>query len=127
YALSSSWPKLLWRAFKDDGVDESISLGDLITRNLQTRMSPFSFSPEVISETQGNLNKEELRKVLGGERFLNRTGLHDASISPGDFFRLNDKFYINIRPDCDCVARDDTTIDQVNLYLLEAKELDERA
>ena len=34
----------MWKNFEEDGANKSFELGDLISRNLQTRMTPFGFS-----------------------------------------------------------------------------------
>lgn len=70
-----------------------------------------------------NFYKKANRRLLGGERFIKNDGLHSLSISPGDFFKVGDSFYINIRPDCDCVAREPNSADSLNLYLLKASKM----
>ena len=59
--------------------------------------------------------------MLEGERYLIKEGLHDDSICAGDIFNINDKIYINIRPDCDCIPDrnvTDSVAGDVELYLL---------
>ncbi|MBU0768075.1 MAG: hypothetical protein KJ687_03140, partial [Proteobacteria bacterium] len=70
YQQSPCWPKILWEAFKADEVDMSYELGEVITRNLYTRMSPFSFDDKSITKRGRMASKDEVRKVLEGERYI---------------------------------------------------------
>jgi len=126
YNMSPSWPKILWDNFSSDSVNMSGALGEVISRNLCTRMTPFSFREDYLLDDISNDDKDEVRRVLEGERFIKEDGLHKDSIAAGDVFKLKGKIYLNIRPDCDCVPnRNDehSTIDDVNLYLLKGNRL----
>jgi len=122
YKLSRSWPKVLWDTYSDDGVNASDELGGMITRNLHSRMTPFSFNEDVYKKGS-QVCKKELRSVLQGEKFVKR--LSEDSIRAGDVFKLGNskkpKYYINVRPDCDCISRNGE--DDVNLYLLRMSDL----
>lgn len=122
--LSPSWPIIMWRNFEDDGVNKSLELGELITHNLYTRMSPFKFSNEIFSKKMKKIDKKELRRVLEGKCFMRK--IHDDDISPGDVFKISSKYYLNIRAACDCVPDRSVSvapIDSVKLYLLKGKKL----
>lgn len=123
YDMSSSWPIVLWSNYSDDGVNQSIGLGDVISRNLHTRMSPFEFDETVFNSDKSTIDAKEIRRVLSGEKFISNEGLHDTAISTGDIFRIKGKYYINIRPECDCIPGrhpGEQTLDEVGLYLLKA-------
>lgn len=125
------WPVILWKTFKEDGLNPSLELGELIGRNLLSRMTPFDFDLTSFEDGSTELERDKesyrkmLLKVLEGERFLPNGRLHQDSIGPGDIFKLNDTYYINIRPDCDCIARQTDKQDRVELYLLKGRELTE--
>jgi len=129
YNMSPSWPKILWDNFSSDSVDMSGSLGSIINRNLCTRMTPFSFHEDYLADSSFNAEKDEVRRVLEGERFILEDGLHKESVAVGDIFKLpgnKDSRYINIRPDCDCIPDRNTagsSIDDVKLYLLKGSKL----
>ncbi len=76
-----------------------------------------------------SLHKEELRRVLEGERFLINDRLQNDNIMPGDIFYKSQKYYINIRPACDCIPdrRQEAEVDadDVSLYLLKGTKLTE--
>lgn len=126
YEISPNWPKILWKTFIKDDVNASQELGDLISKNLQSRMKPFRFDGKILKKRGIQAQKAEIRSVLVGERFLENDGIDANSISPGDLFKLDDKFYLNIRPDCDCIPDRNSTnssLDDVKLYLLKGEKL----
>jgi len=110
--LSPVWPKIMWDNSGHDGANKSIELGELISRNLRTRMSPFEFSDEILSKNGETIDRLELRRVLEGERFLKKGNLYgDKDIATGDIFReeyeesgvAKYRYYLNIRAQCDLV------------------------
>ena len=118
YAVSPTWPKVLWEAYAQDGVSASDELGAMISRNLESRMIPFEFDPTAF-EGDFPVTKDELRQVLAGEKFI--SNIPESSLRAGDVFKLRGgKHYINVRPDCDCINRDGETLE---LYLLRAKKV----
>jgi hypothetical protein len=124
--LSPVWAKIMWDNFKKDGINPSFELGELISRNLHTRMKPFDFSGKILNNENSQIDTEELKKVLEGERFLQNNNLNEDDISPGDIFKDKKYYYINIRPACDCITdrgKEDSTYDDVNLYLLRGSKL----
>jgi len=129
YVKGPLWPLILWKNFRDDSVPPAALVGDLIGRNLVSRMTPFSFDLEpflgLLEEIKKDAKTYEdiVRKVLEGERFLAKERLDSGSVEPGDIFHLEDSSYrINIRPDCDCIPRGHDTLDALQLYLLKGEE-----
>ncbi|WMW22777.1 hypothetical protein RE476_02845 [Methanolobus mangrovi] len=122
YNMSHSWPTILWNNFENDGVNTSRELGEIISRNLHTRMTPFSFHEDYLDIKDPDIEMDEIRKVIEGERFISNHRLHSDSILAGDVFGENNKeVYLNIRPDCDCIpdrSKGDSTLDDVKLYLI---------
>lgn len=127
YSKSIYWPALLWQTFVDDSIPPSDELGRLITRILFSRMTPFhldmaAFLPELeqhrLKDQKGY--RDMLLKVLEGERFVRKEGLHVDSIAPGDVFKYKGKYWLNIRPDCDCVIREGEA--DIELYLLKGEK-----
>jgi hypothetical protein len=127
YDLSPNWPIILWKAFVEDGVNMSLELGEVIARNLHSRMTPFTFDDKILNKRGKKVPKEEVRKVLEGERFTESTGLHEDSICAGDVFNIDGHVFLNIRPDCDCVvdrgaSASGTDLD-VDLYLIRGSKM----
>ena len=56
YNMSPNWPNILWQSFAADGVNMSLKLGEVITRNLHTRMVPFEFNDKILNKHQKNAN-----------------------------------------------------------------------
>ena len=122
--LTPHWPKIIWDNYLDDGVSPSKELGDVITRNLCNRMTPFEFDGKVISTSDAHVSKDEIRKVLEGARYLRK--LNDKDIGTGDIFKERDSdtnedvYYINIRANCDLVRNRNP-----KLYCLKGKQVNE--
>jgi hypothetical protein len=130
YNKSVYWPLLLKKTFEEDDVPPSIALGNLIGRNLLSRMTPFefeleSFDAKFLTELQKDDEKYRatLLGVLEGERFLSSERLHEASVAPGDVFKEGKTYWINVRPECDCIARKGEKQEDVELYLLKGSKL----
>lgn len=118
YQHSPAWPKVLWDTYASDGADASEELGGMITRNLHSRMQPFRFDDSVFHKAYQS-SRDELRSVLAGEKFLECKS--DDAVRAGDIFKIGNKHYINVRPDCDCISRNGE--DDFDLYLLRARLL----
>lgn len=126
YAMSPNWPRVLWKTFSDDGTNMSLELGEVISRNLCSRMMPFTFDDKILGKFRKKAPKAEIRKVLSGECFIDKNGLHEDVITAGDTFMISDLTYINIRPDCDCILNRVTAgnmNDDIDLYLLRGSKL----
>ncbi|TET36953.1 MAG: hypothetical protein E3J72_07165 [Planctomycetota bacterium] len=127
HEISPNWPKILWKIFDEDGVNKSAELGEVITRNLYTRMKPFEFEDNILRKRGMTISKDQMRKVLEGERYISDTNdsLHPDVISTGDVFKQGGDFYINIRPACDCIPRRNLAIDDIELFLLKGSKVTE--
>ncbi len=133
YEIDPNWPKIIWKSFSDDGIDINVSsgLGEMISRNLHTRMTPFKFDSAMIKRRAKNKNNsiEETRRVFTGERFLDKDKIHENTIVAGDIFKIKGDIFLNIRPDCDCIPRNGTTCDilqKVELYLIKGAKLSKK-
>ena len=123
YARSADWPKVFWKAYEDDGVDPGSSLTHLINDNLRGRMRTGSFEAEVLGEPDADVPRDDLQALIAEASFQPKDAIPEEEIKCGDLFKEpRRKFLINIRPDCDCVARD-TEPDDVDLYCIEGKRI----
>ena len=125
---SEDWPKILWDIFSNDGQEPSMDLGDLISRNLATRMAPFEFDDEILKDA-GEPDINDLQSVLYGARFIPVDRLHGDSNVTGDIYKkigASDRFIINIRPICDTSIRPtdgaDIIADKKNIYGISGKK-----
>ena len=124
YARSADWPKLFWKAYKDDSVDPGSSLTHLINDNLRGRMRTGSFDPDVLAAGVGeDVSMEDLRALIAEVSFQSKEAMPDNEIRCGDLFqRPRGRFLLNVRPDCDCVPRD-TESGEVDLYCIEGRKM----
>lgn len=118
-----SWPKILMDTIKKDGGDQQIELIEMLQNNLNYRVIYPSLDTNIIKQqnTEG-VTKEELRKILECERFIPKKSLPDHPFA-GDIYVINEKYYLNIRPDCDIIR--DAAKDNKDMYLLEGEIADE--
>lgn len=117
-ANTHSWPVIMWNAAYDDHVPESEEMMELLTQNVFGRMLPVSIEKAQLDKDDAtDINIEALLDVLSVQRFDGR--VNKETSTTGDFYKIGSKYYINIRPACDCVARGDDT----NVYLVEAIQM----
>ncbi len=126
YAKSPDWPKVFWKSYEDDGVDPGSSLADLINDNLSGRFRTNIFEKYILGSGFSGASMEDLRSLIQEASFVGIDSLPDDEIRSGDLFSLSKgKYLINIRPDCDCVPRENITAHEVELYCLEGKKMSE--
>lgn len=129
HSIHPSWPTVMWKNFEADGANKSLEMGELISRNLHSRMTPFEFKNDIL-EKDTNVPRDELRKVLEGERFLKSKSLHKEDLGTGDLFKDeyqdNDatkvRYYLNIRAQCDLVREKSPKLFLLSGYILEQKQ-----
>jgi hypothetical protein len=126
YILHPEWPLALAKAFNIDGADMDYELGGFIYKNLSARAIPVHFDDAIIKKEDFQVAKNDLIKVLEGERFV-KSDLPDLPF-PGDIFKeeyeeggvVKERYYINIRAACD-IARHPNP----ELYFLKGRIVDE--
>ena len=127
YAKSPDWPRVFWRAYKDDGVDPSFSLTQLINDGLWGRMRTTAFEAEILADFHSETSRvpmDDLRALIRETNF--QSTKPEDRIRCGDLFRQpKGKFLLNIRPDCDCIPRDVSGLDEIDLYCIEGKKMSE--
>lgn len=131
HSINPFWPTIMWKNFEADGANKSLELGDLISRNLHSRMTPFEFKNDILNR-ESDVPREELRKVLEGERFLKKISLHEDDIGTGDLFKeecygngeTKIYYYLNIRAQCDLLRS--RAVGNVELYCLKGRVVDEK-
>ena len=119
------WPQVFWKNFSSDGVDPSISLTELISSNMLGRMQKKAFeskylqpeSDEDIPDSDG----AELKNLIIESSVLKNEDFPESEIRCGDFFKYKGKFLLNLRPDCDCVPRNDG--EDIKLYCIEGTKI----
>ncbi len=129
YKRSSSWPRVFWSSYKEDGADPSFSLVTLINNNLLARMETDIFEKSVLGKRPYRIDGEDVRPVLEGASFIPQEKLPENNVKAGDLFKKSDSagnYLLNVRADCDCIPRQGKTIDSVELYCIEGKSMNPR-
>lgn len=98
------WPLAIWKTAEDDSVNPNEELLDVLTQNIFERMQPISIEKEQLFKIgEIKSTKDEMLNVLRAQR-LELNPSKDSSMT-GDIYKLKGKYYLNIRPTCDCVGR----------------------
>lgn len=126
YGKSHLWPAVLWKTYQADGVSAPAELTSMISRNILSRLAPVQFNSEIVlpsslTDSAFRSKNTEIREVLEGERFIKNDSLQTEP-SLGDVFKCRGKYYINIRPECDCVSRD-KPVEELDLYLIRGDKI----
>ena len=115
-----AWPQILKENIDNDGGDKDFDLLNLLQNNLSYRINPIKLDNEILThEITGDISKEDLRSILESERFVPNDKLPKHPFA-GDIYKIDDNYYINIRPDCDIIR------EKKDLYLLKGTIIDER-
>lgn len=125
YKMSPDWPKVFWKSYETDKVDPSSSITRLINDMLLGRVKTDLFKEEFFDSGEYSESAEDIRLLISEASFIKN--LPENEIRSGDVFAPSEKKYlINIRPDCDCVPRQNKqTIDDVELYCIEGEKMSE--
>jgi len=122
FRKSSSWPKILWKSYKDDGVDPSYNLNETIYGIVKSGTSLIELDETLINKRNLKTNYNEIKDVIIGTMFLNNENIPKNEIKPGDIYKKGSDYFINIRPECDTViGRAGTST--IDLYLLKGRNL----
>ena len=119
YGYSPNWVKIIWDMLKEDALalDNHHEFGEFITRNLNNRIGLYEFDEDIIGAEIG-ISSEELIQVIEGERYLTYGKKQLKQAYTGDLFKDNDKYYLNIRAQCDLSRRKNPT-----LYCIEGEAI----
>lgn len=118
--IHSAWPNVMMQSIHDDGGDKHIELMHLLQNNLSYRIDNPKFDDNIINNSLDGISKDELRRLLECERFIPNASLPEHPFA-GDIYIINEKYYLNIRPDCDIVR----SPKDKQMYLIKGKVIDE--
>ena len=121
---SVNWPRVFWKAYRTDGADPSASLTNLINDSVRGRMRGDAFEEEHLSSQAGDVSGEELRRLIAEASFRFANVLPGDEVRCGDLFEGDDrKYWLNLRPDCDCIPRGGRAVGDIEVYCVEGKRL----
>lgn len=121
YGYSPNWVKIIWDMLKEDTIENHREFGDFVTRNLNNRIGSYAFDEDIIG-AQRDISSEELRRVVEGERYL-VYDIQPEQAYTGDLFKEGNKYYLNIRAQCDLSRMDERGEYNPLLYFIEGKKL----
>lgn len=116
YELNSNWPTLFYRSFKEEQ-DPVLALRDTLFQLVFSEIDVSEVDPSFLDreiEQKGEKSQKESLKDLY-RRLVYVDKDIDKDVSPGDIFKKDDSYYLNIRPECDTTRR---AGDDLKIYLL---------
>lgn len=119
-SIHPAWPAVLTKSIHDDGGDEPSELMKLLQDNLSYRLDYPQFDTDIIESQIDGIGKAELRSLLECERFIPQASLPKHPFA-GDIYFKDEKYYLNIRPDCDIIR----SPKDKQMYLLKGIIVDE--
>lgn len=122
---SVDWPKVFWETYRTDRADPSVSLTNLINDSLRGRMRVDAFEEEHLGGQADDVSSEELQKLIAETSFRVADVLPPDEVRCGDLYEGEEarKYWLNLRPDCDCIPREGGDIGDVDVYCVEGTRL----
>ena len=127
YETNPNWVRIFLQTAEKDSVDATFELDELLFENLHSQMQLMDIADLPKQENVGSVNATEIRSIMQGQRFLPNDRLLSEMIFTGDIYLSENEngvkeYYINVRPQCDCIPREGTKLDEIDLYLLKGTE-----
>ena len=126
YEINPNWVNVFLASSEKDSVDAAYELDSLLFENLHSRMTYIDLQNIPRTAMEIVYNAEDIRQVIQGQRFVSNDHELPNMVFTGDIFKetigKTDTYYINVRPQCDCIPREGTSIDDVTLYLIKGYE-----
>ena len=125
YDKDSAWPSILWKTYQGEGEDPEHGLADILLRNLRARLFPLSLNPEIVALSAAQPpDRATTQAVLEASMIVPPERLPESQYGCGDILKdEKGRLFINVRCDCDCLARPGHDPNKVELYLLTAKPM----
>ncbi len=118
------WPRVFWDAYVTDRAQPSASLTNLINDSLCGRMQMDGFEEAHLKGDYGSVSDSDLRGLIAEASFRSAKALPKEEVRCGDLFEGETrKYWLNVRPDCDCIPRDGRDVGDVDIYCVEGKRL----
>ena len=119
-----NWPRVFWQTYQIDGAEPSTSLTNLISDSMRGRMRADAFEDEHLGKSTDDVSADELRRLIAETSFRANSMLPDDEIRCGDLYaRSRQKYWLNLRPDCDCIPRNGGDAGDIDVYCVQGKRL----
>ena len=121
---SVNWPRVFWDTYRADRADPSVSLTNLINDSLRGRMRVDAFEQQHFGGPTPEVSADELRALIAETSFRANCVLPADEVRCGDLYkRQANKYWLNLRPDCDCIPRDGGDVGDLEVHCVEGKRL----
>lgn len=127
YNINPNWVNVFLAASKKDEIDAAFELGELLFENLRSQMPLMNLMDLPINQEDPIIYEpSEIRDIMQRQRFLPAEKLLSEMIFTGDVY-LDEQgeereYFVNVRPQCDCIPREGIRLGDINLYLIKGKE-----
>ena len=110
------WPAWFYRSFKQDGDEPILALRDTLFRLILSDTDVSSVNELFLDKDMGTPDDDTLESLKRlYMRLVYTSNNINRDIRPGDIFKKDDSYYLNIRPECDTAS---PAIRDPKLYLL---------
>ena len=121
---SVHWPRVLWQTYLTDQADPSSSLTNMINDSLMGRMRTDAFDHDHLGGNAEDVSGDEIRDLIAETSFRLNCVLPEDEVRCGDLYAGGGrKYWLNLRPDCDCIPRNGGDVGEVEVYCVQGKRL----
>ncbi|NIS45881.1 MAG: hypothetical protein GWN92_07680, partial [candidate division Zixibacteria bacterium] len=99
YKIHPGWPGILWKASVDEKSDPDSDINEILFRLVMNSSEDIKFDKKIITKNK----KYDTKDVIGIIRATMYRSEPNEGFKPGDIFKMNRRYYLNIRPECDTV------------------------
>ncbi|MFH0797162.1 MAG: hypothetical protein V2A65_08940 [Candidatus Omnitrophota bacterium] len=100
------WPKVLWEHYESEKETPYSCINEVIFQLISSRVSLKGIEKEKITGLAMNPELSEIKDIFRKIMFQDGelcSGTLEG-VKPGDIFKNNDKYFLNIRPECDTAS-----------------------
>ncbi|MCX5632498.1 MAG: hypothetical protein NTW93_02300 [Phycisphaerae bacterium] len=100
------WPKVLWDHYKEENEIPYICINELICQIISGKITLRDVDENIIVRYRKKPALKEIKDIFKRVMFQDGelSNYKLEGIKPGDIFKDNGKYYLNIRPECDTVG-----------------------
>ncbi len=113
-----NWPRILWKSFEKEDEDPKSSINEVIFQIIMAEVNLDLLEKEKILASDTSYNLKEIKSLVSSTMYYN-SNLN--SNKPGDIYKRDGKYYINIRAECDTMPERSGS---ENIYLIEGHVFD---
>lgn len=105
---NGSWPKVLWEHCEEEKEVPHSCINEVIFQLISSKVTLHDLEKEKVTKLTKDPDLKEMKDIF--KRIMFQDGeLYSGTlegVKPGDIFKDNDKYFLNIRPECDTIERE---------------------